>query len=244
MAKLVVGKSLTTSSQSPIVPDVKQILNGLPRTFVAVLGGCVGVGFLLYSYCAPFCFETYGDGYSTGSELTAVQGIDLRTRLAEATVKFGDTECERWTGNRWDCERQPWLWVGTHQGRLTTPTGPEWRRCIWAHAHASNEHDETLKVAWSSLEWDGPLHGEVGILDTAAPGGDALFRVLVDGRQRASSRITNARVRRDYERRWRPWSVPAKRLKKGPRTVTFEITASDGAWRQVCFTAFAGGVAP
>jgi len=231
---------LTPHPWGPIVRFVKRLLNGLPRRFRLAVGGCLGVGFLAYAYCAPFCFPAYSNGALAEQFTQTTDGFSFRDRLSKATVQFGDTPCDRWTGNRWDCERDAWLWVGQHQGRVTTPQGPEWRRCIWAHAHASSKHDETLRISWSSLEWKGPLHGEVSILDTPVSGGPANFRVLVDGRQRASVRVTNERARRDHERRWKPWSVPAIPRESGEMDVVFEISASDGAWRQVCFTAHAG----
>jgi len=223
-----------------MVRFVKRFWLAMPSNVRVATEVILGVAFLVVATVAPLLTEASTDSIqqtNAPAVSTSEAGLDLREYLSEATVRYGDHECERWTGNRWDCDLEPWLWVGKHQGRVSTPTGPEWRPCIWAHAQARNGRAVLLTITWNDVQWVGSLTGEVAILDTPVPGGPAQFRVLVDGEQRASVRVSNAANRRDHERRWKPWSVGAKSFGGGQHEVTFEITASDGSWRQLCFSA-------
>ena len=226
-----------------MVRSVKRNRYVVPSNVRLAIGVFLGVAFLVYAFIGPLLTEASTQKVGPSYELTDSDSLpvdlvlDLRERLSEATVRYGDHECERWTGNRWDCDLEPWLWVGKHQGRVSTPTGPQWRPCIWAHAEARNGRALPLSITWNDVEWVGSLLGEVALLDTPVPGGPAQFRVLIDGKQRASVHVTNAANRRDHERRWKAWSVGDHSLRSTPHEVTIEITASDGSWRQLCFSA-------
>jgi hypothetical protein len=226
-----------------MVRSVKRFRFVVPSNVRMATGVILGVAFLVIAFVAPLLTEasTHSAKRTNAPDASASRaGFDLREHLSEATVRYGEHECKRWTGNRWDCDLEPWLWVGKHQGRVSTPTGPEWRPCIWAHAEAHNGRAVPLSITWNDLQWVGSLTGEVAILDTPVPGGSAQFRVLIDGKQRTSVRVSNAANRRDHERRWKPWSVGEKSPGNSLHEVTIEITASDGSWRQVCFSARMG----
>ena len=180
------------------------------------------------------------DDAAVAPERFASAELSLRDHLSEAKVTWGDDAGLGFTGQRWVSGLQPWLWVGPYRGLATTARGPEWRRCIWAHAAgpATGPKARPIRIRFDDLPPFTRVHGEAAILDVPREGGPLDFSVTV-GTQRPVRRVlTDARG----ERQWTAWEAINV---DGARSVTFEIAAASPDWRQFCFTAHLGqGLAP
>ena len=167
----------------------------------------------------------------------AEEGESLREALSTAIVRHGERPCTQ-TGDRFVCGASPWLWVGRHVGRATSAEGPRWRPCIWAHPpDARNGRAVPVTITFPEVHLGAELHGEAAILDVPRSGEPVSFTVRVGARQRARLSLTDGR---DGDRRWQTWTVPTGPDAGQRADVTFEISAPQPSWRQVCFTAFVG----
>ena len=153
--------------------------------------------------------------------LPASSGESLRDQLAAARVQVGKTAC-RWSGTRWTCGNQAWVWVGPYQGKASGQSGPDFRRCIWAHPVDGQPTTITFKTGDAKR-----LHGEAAILDTPHKGAAVSFEVRTSAGKPIRMSLRDGQG-------WQPWS-----LEGGDGELTVEIKAQKANWRHVCFTAWA-----
>lgn len=214
----------------------------LPASQVRVFGVLVGVSVLVGGYAIPILANQAGpfDDSRLPTLDRTEPGVerDLRDDLSTATVAHGKHACDRWTGSRWACGLDPWLWVGRYIGRATTPKGPEWRRCIWAHPTTRDGKTSPLTISFPDVPLADELRGEAALLDVPRPGAPVEFSIKVAGRQRTQVRLV------DQDKRiWHPWSVRTAGMAGRSAEVLVEIKTADPNWRHVCFTALVVEVA-
>jgi hypothetical protein len=168
------------------------------------------------------------------------EGWSFREHLQNAQVSYGEHRCTTWTGNRWDCGLEAWLWVGRFFGTLTHNGETSSRRCIWAHPRTHNGVAQPVEIRFPSVVLGNAIRGEVAILDVPHHGPPAELSIFIGpslrrkviARDRSSARGDG----------WKPWSFKTHREKGQVVNIRFEVGARNAAWRQVCFTAFVDGI--
>ncbi|MFT7624026.1 MAG: hypothetical protein ACI9WU_003212 [Myxococcota bacterium] len=174
-------------------------------------------------------------GSAPAPDTEMAETTSLLWRIDTADVRYGAHRCTRWTGTRWDCQLEPWEWVGPYRGKATSPDGVQWKPCIWTHPRSKDGRPQPLTITFDNVPMDAGLSGHLAILDVPQSGDAVEFTVRVDNQQMARLRVSDRK-----ERRWTPWRVSPK---PGVKTasVRFELTSKKAAWRHVCFTAFTAG---
>ena len=206
-----------------------------------LIGFCLGLTLVSWCYLGPLASRdlTRYEGQPRDPN-TPDGAFSLRDVLEDATISYGESSCTQWRSNRWTCPnfeaaQQWWLWVGRYQGRITTPDGPEWRQCVWAHPHTENGRAVPLRIRFERLPTAERLFGEIGLLDSGRAEGPVDLSVQINGSQRRRVHLS----RRADTRKWHPWSVSLN-VQSEAIDVVFEISTRDASWRHICLTAFLG----
>jgi hypothetical protein len=206
-----------------------------------IVGVIVGSAIVVYAYLGPIVLADAGVVTDNKKLIdTTETGVtDLRDRLHEASVSYGNHTCKTWTGVRWWCGLRSWLWVGRYHGKLTGADGPTYRACIWAHPHADKKGKSLpVRIVWPSIEFGSAFHGEAGLLDTPVTGGPARMSVRINNERPIRVHIPSGSHHRPHERKWNEWNLNTEHIKGKVGRLSFEITAPKHNWRHVCFTAF------
>ncbi len=210
---------------------------GNPRRIRAVAGVLMGSAIVLYAYIAPAISTRGGSVVDAPAGPTSGADLDFARLLSKAHVAHGVAKCEEWTGNRWTCGLEPWVWVGRYRGRVTTDDGPQWRSCIWAHPHTSDKRQSPLEITFEDVELTGDLFGEAALLDAPKSGAPVELDVFAADKRLRRLRLNDKRGRR----RWYEWRAQPGKLQGTRQDIRFVISTRSDSWRHVCFTAFMAG---
>lgn len=167
------------------------------------------------------------------ADVTAEPATDFRAELPSTEVvrvdKAGhETRCP-WKGGKHRCDSRNWTAVRETMAEV----GDTRRRCIFAYAYPD---DGVLRVRYPAARLGESLTGGAGLLLWAVrkdEGSAVDFRVLVDG----ESLFEATMPRGDFE--WHDFDIDTARYAGKTADVTFEVSAANTYWRQMCFDAVA-----
>ncbi|HIA04548.1 MAG TPA: hypothetical protein EYN66_22070 [Myxococcales bacterium] len=156
--------------------------------------------------------------------------------VQDAQVSYGEHECTHWTGNRWDCQLQAWLWVGRYLGKVTQSNRGSFRRCIWAHPRTIDGKSQSVDIRFPEVVLGTSIRGEAAIMDVPHHGTPAHISVYVDDTLGQKIRLRDRSAASGDG--WKKWSFKTEKAEGERAEIRFEISARNAAWRQLCFTAF------